>query len=138
MIRRSPRPPYLRACAAVLAAVGLAVLGTGTAAAAIKPPGSINSVRSSAVVFVNAAVGTACEDEVSSGSFISVAGTSFSNASNRVGDRFWVRITASNVSTCQSGSGIALQVPVGVSLSTTGPGARVQCKRHDPTDDTSP
>jgi hypothetical protein len=90
------------------------------------------------VVFVNAAAGTPCEGEVSSGSFVEVAGTSFSHAGNRVGDRFWVRIKTANVSTCQSGAGIALQVPAGVSLSTTGPGATVQCKRVDPTDDTSP
>lgn len=136
-IRRRPR--LARGVgAAVVAAIGLAMLSSQTAGAAIRPPGSINSVRGSAVVFVNAAAGTACAGEVSSGSFVEVAGTGFSNASNRVGDRFWVRITTANLSTCQAGSGIALQVPAGVSLSTTGPGPTVTCVREDPTDTTSP
>jgi hypothetical protein len=141
MFSTSPRRPHRlarRVGAAAVAAVALVLVSAQSAGAAIKPPGSINSIRSSALVFVNAAAGTACTGEVSSGSFVQVAGTSFSNAGNRVGDRFWVRITTANVSTCQAGAGIALQVPAGVSLSTTGPGPTVRCKRLDPTDTTSP
>jgi hypothetical protein len=139
------RPRWLRQiCAATLAVAALLLAGAPTATAAIPPPGSIVATQSSAVALTTAAPGTACEGQVSSGSFVTAAGTLYSNnpVASPVGARFWVKITTANLSTCSAGAGVALQLPAGVALAFNGGpgpvGVAVTCKRLDPTSQSRP
>lgn len=132
-----------RGCVTAVTAAALTVLAAPTAHAALPPPGALVSQASTPVVFVDAAPGTACEGEVSSGSFSTITGTSWGQAiSSRVGQRFRVTITVANVSTCSSGAGIALALPPGVALAADGypgpAGRTVTCKRLDPTSRSRP